>query len=110
MFFVCNFFTALAACATVDEPASIQEYRDFIVEYAGDIVRPSFEALQKLQRRAQIKYIASKLVARTLTFGLNDFIEHTGDIIRAGDPLIGRKSKRRMQNAKLACKILKTIS
>lgn len=99
-----------AACATVDEPGSIQAYRDFIVEYAGDIVRPSFEALQKLQRRAQIKYIASKLVARTLTFGLNDFIEHTGDIIRAGDPLIGRKSKRRMQNAKLACKILKTIS
>jgi hypothetical protein len=96
-------------CAKSGRPESNQAYKTAVSENA-EIVRPSFERVERLRRKAAGKKLATKLAVKGATFGIDGFVEpiiEAADM--AGEPLIGRKAERERKDADVACKILKSI-
>ena len=94
-------------CAEADLPDSAEAYRAHLREYAADTVRGHFEALQRLQRKAQARSILAKLTYKGLALEVTGFMSLVAECL---EPLVGRKADLRAKNAKVAGMVLKSIA
>ncbi|MBV8893553.1 MAG: hypothetical protein JO266_16565 [Acidobacteria bacterium] len=93
------------------KPESYEAYTGLVGEYAEDIVRPAFEAVQRLQRQAAMREFLPKAALKSCTFGIDFFVcPGLGTTVdMACEPLIGRKAARAQKDARVAGGILKSL-
>lgn len=94
-------------------PDEYLAYKDFVAEYADEIVRPSYDSLNRRLGRMKLIERAGHAGVGLLTAGLEPVIGFTpvvGDMIgdKIADRLTHHAREVRAQN-EIGCKILKTV-
>ncbi len=106
------------ACAQEGQPSDYRSYKNTIHTHAEEIVRPAYEQLMKMQRRAQLRKLAGMGIGKAVGLGLHA-AEKTGFAPGAGkaagaagsgtQKLVSGNAQRNHQDAEVGLDILKSI-
>jgi hypothetical protein len=101
------------ASGVLGGPDHYLEYKNFVAEYADEIVRPTYEKLQRRHRKLLFLQRTRRTAARVITLGIDPLL---GAVPGVGELIGGRVEKaftrsvsRTRQQTEVACGILKTI-